>query len=101
MSGKCSICGMHPIDGCCECDLTHNPYPNAVEYTIYPQVPSEIHFCSSTGIWVMKLTESGIIFNRERYSDSKPDDFAQAVIDILEKNFSVKFERKNPPYDRK
>lgn len=62
---------------------------------------SEIHFYSSQGEWVMKITrEKGILFNRDKYPTAKPDDFAQAVIDILENAFTVKFERKNPPYDR-
>jgi hypothetical protein len=50
--------------------------------------------------WVMKLTENGILFNRERFPDAKPDDFAQAVIGILEKEFTVKFLREKPPYNR-
>ncbi len=62
--------------------------------------PSQICFCPNPNKWCMKITSDGIIFNREEYPNSKPDDFAQAVIDILEKAFTVKFERKQPPYDR-
>mgnify|MGYP001599690657 FL=1 len=52
------------------------------------------------GSWVMKLTDKGIFFNRDRYPDSDPDDFAQAVIKILEKEFTVKFDRKHPSCDK-
>lgn len=46
------------------------------------------------GSWVMKLTTRGIFFNRDKYSESNPDDFAKAVIAILEKKFDVTFNRK-------
>ena len=66
-------------------------------------IKSEIIFNADAddGSWVMKLTDKGIFFNRDRYPNVQPDDFAQAVIEILEKNFTVKFERKEPPYDKK
>ncbi len=48
----------------------------------------------------MKIVrDKGIIFNREENPHANADDFAQAVIEILERSFSVKFERKSPPYD--
>lgn len=50
--------------------------------------------------WVMKITRDKIIFNRERFPNDDPDDFALAVIDILEKCYRVKFEKTEPPYDR-
>lgn len=32
MSGECPVCGMHPIDGCCICDCTHEScYPPQVK----------------------------------------------------------------------
>jgi len=63
--------------------------------------PSEIVFSAEPGKWVMKIVKGkGILFNVEQYPDAKPNDFAQAVIEILEKHFTVKFERKEPPYDR-
>jgi hypothetical protein len=62
---------------------------------------SEIIFSPHPGEWVMKITrDKGILFNKDRYPDASPDDFAQAVIGILERAFTVKFERKNPPYDK-
>jgi len=57
---------------------------------------SEIFFNVDAGKWVMKLTKSGIVFNREIYPDSSPDDFAKVFIDILEKEYIVKFEKKAP-----
>ncbi len=63
--------------------------------------PSEIVFCADAGKWVMKIVrDKGILFNRDQYPDAQPDDFAKAVIEILEKHFSVTFERKEPPYVR-
>jgi|GEM_PF-2778204 hypothetical protein len=96
MSGECSVCGEHPVDGYCQCDRTNNPYNLQLN-----RICSDIIFHSEPGIWAMKITRDGILFNREAYPISQPEDFAQAVIDILENVFTVKFERKNPPYDRK
>lgn len=59
-----------------------------------------ITFNADANEWVMKLTPMGIFFNRDRYPNAMPDDFANAVIEILEKNFLVKFEKNEPPYDR-
>ena len=60
---------------------------------------SEITF--DTGkVWLMKISREGIFFNREVYPEATPDDFAWAVISILEKQFKVKFEKEDPPYDR-
>jgi len=68
-----------------ECKL-ENPEPNSIIFNAEP--------CK----WVMKITPEGIFFNREAYPDATPDEFAQTVIEILEKNFTVKFERKKLPY---
>lgn len=54
---------------------------------------STIIFNAEANEWVMKLTPRGIFFNRDRYPNAMPDDFANAVIEILEKNFLVKFEK--------
>lgn len=61
---------------------------------------SEISFNAEQS-WVMKLTKEGIFFNREAYPNAKPDDFAEAVIKILENEFTVKFEKNEPPYNKK
>lgn len=34
--------------------------------------------------WVMAITEQGILFNRESFPNAGPDDFAQAVMKIME-----------------
>ena len=73
----------------------------SVEGRLPEKQPCEIVFCPSSkdsNDWVMKLTKEGVFFNREVYSTSEPDDFAQAVIDILETCFTVNFERKEPPF---
>lgn len=61
---------------------------------------SEICFNADTDLWALKITRNGIFFNREIFPNSLPDDFALAFIEILEKQFTVKFERKSPPYVR-
>jgi len=62
---------------------------------------SEIIFnADCDGTWVMKLTTKGIFFNRDTFQNSSPDAFGLAVIQILEKSFSVKFEKIEPPYDK-
>lgn len=49
-------------------------------------LPGEIVFSNSSH-WVMRITSEGRIeFNREGYPEFTPDDFAKAVIDILEKS---------------
>lgn len=49
--------------------------------------------------WVMRLDKDGIHFNRDRFPNANTDDFALAVVEILERNFDIKFMRKEPPYD--
>ncbi len=48
--------------------------------------------------WVMKISEEGILFNRETYPDSTVDDFAQAVISILEESYTNITFRKTCPH---
>lgn len=51
--------------------------------------------------WIMKLSrDKGIEFNKETYTEASPDEFALAVIEILEHCFDVTFNRKEPPYKR-
>lgn len=61
--------------------------------------PDEINFHSGSQ-WIMKISREGIFFNREVFTDATPDDFAWAVISLLEKQFKVKFEKEDSPYDR-
>lgn len=93
MWSECDKCGEHILY--CRCKEPTDAL------TISEAVLNEIIFSPQPGEWVMKITkDKGILFNRESYPDAKPDDFAQAIIDILETAFTVKFERKNPPYNR-
>lgn len=68
-------------------------------------VDSKITFISdcsdSEKSWIMELSREGIRFNKKGYPYAKTDEFAKAVIEILENEYAVKFERKEPPYDRK
>jgi len=61
---------------------------------------SAIIFQPETDKWAIKVTEQGVIFNRECYPNSTPEDFVKCFIDILEKCYAIKFEKKEPPYDR-
>lgn len=61
---------------------------------------SEILFCCDNQKWVMKLTKKGVFFNREDFPNASASSFAQAIVEILEKEFSVTFHKKIPPYDK-
>lgn len=51
-----------------------------------------IEFSNDKDKWIMKISKEGkITFNTAGYPESKPDDFAKAVIEILE-NSQVNFE---------
>lgn len=56
--------------------------------------PSEILFCPDKDKWAIKITKDGIFFNREMYPESGPDDFAICFIELLEKSFTVTFEKR-------
>jgi hypothetical protein len=45
----------------------------------------------------MKIRKDGIIFNRESFPYANTDDFAKAIIDILEQKFEVRFTEKYKP----
>jgi hypothetical protein len=64
-----------------------------------PPVKKEIYFNAEAGKWVLKLTKEGVVFNRELYPNSTPEDFVKSFIDILEGCYDIKFHRKEPPYD--
>jgi len=61
----------------------------------------EIIFNANDTDWVMALKDGAIFFNRDKWPNATPDEFAIAVIEILEKQYTLKFEKKEPPYDRK
>ncbi|MEK6878161.1 MAG: hypothetical protein AABY22_01060, partial [Nanoarchaeota archaeon] len=54
----------------------------------------EISFSASPDTWLMQVSEDGVIFNREAFPDATPDDFAEAVIQIIQNNFNVTFHKK-------
>jgi|GEM_PF-3511688 len=45
-----------------------------------------IEFKDEFGDWIMRLENGKILFNRENWPESPPDEFAQAVIILLEKS---------------
>ena len=42
-------------------------------------------------IWIMKMFEGGVIFNKEHFKDYQGKDFALEVIKILESHFECNF----------
>lgn len=54
-------------------------------------VKSEIIFQPEKNKWALKITGDGVVFNRECYPNSTPDDFAKCFIELLEKFYTVKF----------
>lgn len=95
MSGECPKCLEHPVD--CKCYQFFNIEPdcsgNAISIgdgILYSDpindsnTINEILFCMDNHDWIMKITDNGIFFNREKFTDFFPDDFAKAVIEILE-----------------
>ncbi len=58
----------------------HNPYK--IEQMI---------FSLGDDKWVMKITKTGIVFNREDYPNLTVDEFSSLVVKTLENNCHVKF----------
>jgi len=54
-------------------------------------VCSEMVFHAANGIWVLKIADEGIVFNRDLFPRSTPDLFAECFVNILEKNYEVSF----------
>ena len=44
--------------------------------------------------WFFRISKEGIFFNKEAYPDFIADDFAKAFVDILEKSYDLKFEKR-------
>lgn len=85
---------MNDENECCKNDL-HNLTCTITD----PPQTAEIVFKPNEQDWIMKLSrDEGILFNRESYPDATRDEFANAIIEILEKCFTIKFEKKEPPY---
>ena len=61
-----------------------------------PNAPHCITFCPDGENWAMEIRNDGIFFNIEGFPEWQPDDFAKAIIELLEKSFTVHFE-KIPP----
>lgn len=55
----------------------------------------EIVFSPNKDNWALKISENGMVFNREIFPNHTPDDFAKDFIDILEQHFNIKFYSKN------
>lgn len=65
------------------------------EIKIAEQEIRNIVFQDGKGNEFLRLSkDKGIVLNREVYGDWQPDDFVQAFIDTLEKQFEILFKRK-------
>jgi hypothetical protein len=74
--------------------LVYRPPGGGEEYRInYPEnYTLRFQFNDKT---ILEISDkNGIKFNREAFPDFTPDDFAVAVIDILEKGYDLEFRRK-------
>ena len=56
--------------------------------------PSKMIFGDGCGNWVIEISKEGIKLNRDHFHNFTPEDFAQAFFDILEKNYTVTFEKR-------
>ncbi len=62
---------------------------NETSYKIF--IPkNEIYFGDGKD-WIMKFNQEGIFFNHERFKDAPPSEFAKAFIEIMEKQYKIKF----------
>ena len=48
-------------------------------------------------VWIYLVESDGIFFNRVGYPNAITNEFAQAVIEILEKKFTIKYEKETSP----
>ncbi len=78
-----------------EIDLSNKELPEGTSATYPLPAKGEIIFSPGKKGWVVKITTDGLIFNRECYPNSTPDDFAKTFMDILENTFTVKFYKKD------
>lgn len=62
-------------------------------------VKSEIIVSVDHDTWILKITKEGFVFNREKYPLSQPSDFAEAFLKILEKEYTVTFEKREKEPD--
>ncbi len=62
---------------------------------------SEICFSPNGVDWAFKVTNKGIIFNKEKFPFTTADEFAKAFVDILEMQYEVKFEKRQDLNDNK
>lgn len=58
------------------------------------QPESTITACVEHNKWIIRISKDGIKFNHEEYPNATADVFAQAFIDILEKQFDVTMEKR-------
>jgi hypothetical protein len=57
--------------------------------------PSQMTFFAYKDKWFMKMTTEGIFFNHEEYPTSQASDFARAFMELMEKNYKIKFIEKD------
>lgn len=55
---------------------------------------SSITFWVNKTEWALEISKDGIKFNRELYPESNAEDFAEVFVQVLEKQYDVKFIKK-------
>ena len=56
--------------------------------------PTIFCFMDNYGNWLIQISKGEIKFNREKFPNFTPQDFANSFIEILEKNYAINLEKK-------
>lgn len=104
MSGECSICGMHPVDGCCICDCTHDScYPPQMKKpfleknckhcgcTVCFNEGFDAHYCPECNIWLENICNDPTCF----FCPQRPEKPLKKYKKNLNTKFKVKMEKEN------
>ena len=82
-------------DGYREVTILKETYLELPEPIVLPEETDSAIVFSTEDVWVMRISEKGIEFNREERPNWTVNDFARAVCCVLEKNFNVTFTEMN------
>lgn len=86
---ECDFC-----KGSCECGLKQENYKSlSIRDDCEIKQPSKIT-CHTGTTWFLEMSDRGIKFNHEDFPESKPDDFARAFMELMEKEYAIKFIKK-------
>lgn len=65
-----------------------------ITYQIRKCENPEISIWVDTDKWIIKIGRDGFKFNHEEYPNALADDFAEAFVTILERNYDVTMEKR-------